>query len=428
MKKEYRTGIHLLAKMLTLASLLAVAACGAGDGPAAPAGQGPGGGTSGVTSLAEVQAVFNANCLTACHEPGGIGFGETGLDLRAATSYGLLFNQPATSPNLPGTRVVSLDGANSVLYQRVAGLVPVTVSRMPPLPAAPLSAAVQAQIKKWIDDGASTTGQLKAVLSGNQISAASSGPIVTAAGGSATLTLSTDRTTATFTLDAGPLASFNSPTITGAHIHARNAGTDNGPIIFDFLPATVPDPLVLSGTLSAANLGAQPNVPDFPSAVTALLSGATYFQVHSAAHPSGELRGHIGTATLTAALDGAQAVPPVVATATGTGRVVLNPDQDAVSVSLNVTGLSSTIAGAHIHVGAAGANGPVLFDFPLPATLPPNLVINLVLTAANLNPNQTTITTFAQAIDALVSGNTYFQVHTANNPGGEVRGQILPVR
>lgn len=424
MKKEIRTGIHWLATFLAVASLLAVVSCGAGDGPDTPTVA-----VSGVTSLAEVQAIFNANCLAACHEPGGIGFGETGLDLRAGVSYGLLFNQPAVSPNLPGVRVISLNGANSVLYRRVAGPLPPLVLQMPPAPAAPLPAAVQALIKKWIDDGASTTGRLNSVLSGNQISAASGGPIVTAASGRGTLTLNAARTAIDFTLDVGALATFNSPIITGAHIHVRNPGVDNGPIIFDFLPATVPDPLVLSGTLTAADLIPRPpNVPDFPAAVTALLNGTTYFQVHTQAHLGGEIRGHIGTESLTSALNGAQVVPPVVTAAAGTGEVVINPDQDAVSVSLNVTGLSSTIQAAHIHVGAAGVNGPIIFDFVLPSTLPPNLVINVVLTAANLNPNQTEIATFAEAVDALLSGNTYFQVHTANNPGGEVRGQILPVR
>jgi hypothetical protein len=272
---------------------------------------------------------------------------------------------------------------------------------------------------------------LNSVLSGNQISAASGGPIATAAGGSGTLTVSADRTAITFTLDAGALATFNSPVITGAHIHVRDPGVDNGPIIFDFLPApaTVPDPLVLSGTLTAADLIPRPpNVPDFPAAVAALLEGSTYFQVHTQAHLAGEIRGEIGTQTLTATLDGAQHVPPVITNATGTGMVVVNPGQDAFTVSLNVAGLSSTIQGAHIHAGAAGVNGPIIFDFVLPSTVPPNLVINVVVTAANLSPAQTTITTFAAAVDALLSGNTYFQVHTANNPGGEVRGQILPVR
>jgi hypothetical protein len=138
-----------------------------------------------------------------------------------------------------------------------------------------------------------------------------------------------------------------------------------------------------------------------------------------------------GTQTLMATLNGAQAVPPVITNATGTGALVINPGQTAVSVMLNL-GLAANFTGAitaaHIHVGAAGANGPIIFNFTLPAVIPANPVINVVLTAANLNPGQTTITTFAAAVDALLSGNTYFQVHTTANPGGEIRGQILPVQ
>jgi hypothetical protein len=45
------------------------------------------------------------------------------------------------------------------------------------------------------------------------------------------------------------------------------------------------------------------------------------------------------------------------------------------------------------------------------------------LTAANFTPSGA-ITTFAQAVAAIQAGNTYFNIHTAANPGGEVRGQI----
>jgi hypothetical protein len=141
--------------------------------------------------------------------------------------------------------------------------------------------------------------------------------------------------------------------------------------------------------------------------------------------------GGSGTQTLMATLDGAQVVPPVLTNATGTGALVVNPDQTAVSVMLNLglaANFSGIITAAHIHAGAAGVNGPIIFNFVLPPVIPANPVINVVLTAANLNPAQTTIPTFAAAMDALLSGNTYFQVHTTANPGGEIRGQILPVQ
>jgi hypothetical protein len=270
---------------------------------------------------------------------------------------------------------------------------------------------------------------LNSVLSGNQVSAASGGPVATNAGGSGVVILSADRTAIDFTFDAGPLADFNSPVITGAHIHVRDSGADNGPSIFVIDPvAPLPDPLVISGTLTADDLIPQPNVPDFPAAVEALLNGMAYFQVYTEAHPPGEVRGYIGNGSLAADLNGAQAVPtPVITNATGTGTVVVSANQSSLSVSLSVTGLSSTIQGAHIHFGAAGTNGPIIFNFALPSTAPPSLVINVVLTAANLLP-QPAVASFPAAVDALLSGNTYFQVHTANHPGGEVRGQILPVR
>jgi hypothetical protein len=138
-----------------------------------------------------------------------------------------------------------------------------------------------------------------------------------------------------------------------------------------------------------------------------------------------------GTQTLMATLSGAQVVPPVLTNATGTGALVINPGLTAVSVMLNLglaANFSGTITAAHIHAGAAGVNGPIIFDFALPAVIPANPVINVVLTAANLNPAQATIPTFAAAVDALLTGNTYFQVHTTANPGGEIRGQILPVQ
>lgn len=418
-----RKRIHWLTTSLVTASLLAVISCDGGNGSSTPP---PPPDVSGITSLAEVQAIFDASCLTACHEPGGIGFGETGLDLSPGVSYGHLFNQPSTaSPGL--LRVNSLDGENSVLYQRLTGAIQ---PQMPLPPNPPLPAASQALVKKWIDDGASTTGQLNSVLSGNQVSLASGGAIATAAGGSGAITMNADRTAIDFTLDVGAVADFTSPII-GAHIHAQDPGSDDGPIIFSFtLPAPLPETLVLSGTLTAADLIPGPNIPDFPAAVAALLNGTTYFQVHTEINPGGELRGHIGTETLTAGLDGNQVVPPVITAASGTGTVAINPDQDAVSVTLDLgaaAAYNGILTGAHIHAGAPDVNGPIIFAFALPEVIPANPVINVVLTAADLQP-QESIVSFAEAVDALLSGMTYFQVHTTAHPAGEIRGQILPVR
>jgi len=418
-------GFHWLAKILVLFPLLALAACGSGDGPSIPSTPEPIA-TPGIVPLSAIQPIFNSNCLTACHQPSGIGFATTGLDLTAGVNYSLLFNQPSVAqPGLAaGVRVLPRDANNSVLYQRISGI----VTPQMPLDAAPLSTADQALIKRWIDDGASTAGQLNAVLSGSQISAASGGPVATAAGGSGTLTLNSDRSAINYTLDLGAVADFTSP-ITAAHIHARNPGSLDGPVIFPFtVPSPLPATLVLSGTLTAADFQAGTSAASFADAVAALLDGSCYFQVHTVNHGPGEIRGQIGLKTFPAAvLDGAQVVPTAVTTnAAGTGTLTINPDQDAVSVALDLgqfTSFSGIPSAVHINLAAAGANGPVLFDLPLDLQSS-RVRIATLLTAADLDPGAGV--TFAGAVDALLSGNAYVQVDTLTNPGGEIRGQILP--
>jgi hypothetical protein len=45
------------------------------------------------------------------------------------------------------------------------------------------------------------------------------------------------------------------------------------------------------------------------------------------------------------------------------------------------------------------------------------------LTAADFTASGP-VTTFAEAVAAIQAGTTYFNIHTAANPGGEIRGQI----
>ena len=69
-------------------------------------------------------------------------------------------------------------------------------------------------------------------------------------------------------------------TITAAHIHRAPPGS-NGPVIFDLLPGGVwNNPVVGSGTLSAANLAE-------------LVAGNLYVNVHTQTFPGGEIRGQI---------------------------------------------------------------------------------------------------------------------------------------
>ena len=108
-----------------------------------------------------------------------------------------------------------------------------------------------------------------------------------------------------------------------------------------------------------------------------------------------------------ATLNGAQEVPPTNSTATGTATLVLSPDDKSARLSLNFSGLSSAQTDAHIHGPAAiGSEAGVLF--PLPLGQISEVKIDLLP---------------GQAQD-LKSGLWYVNVHSANFPGGEIRGQF----
>jgi len=117
-------------------------------------------------------------------------------------------------------------------------------------------------------------------------------------------------------------------------------------------------------------------------------------------------------------LDGAQEVPAVVTAATGEGTAVVSTDGSTITYFVTYSGLSGAAAAAHIHTGAVGVAGGVIL--PLAVSASPMVG---TLTAADFTPSGA-ITTFAEAVAALQAGATYFNIHTAANPGGEIRGQI----
>ena len=91
-------------------------------------------------------------------------------------------------------------------------------------------------------------------------------------------------------------------------------------------------------------------------------------------------------------LTGAQEVTPVMTSASGVGSIMVGPDV-SVSGIINTTGLEGTMA--HIHEGAMGQNGPVIWSAPAGAKL-----------------------TNAQ-LQSLKSCNLYLNVHSATNKPAE---------
>lgn len=112
-----------------------------------------------------------------------------------------------------------------------------------------------------------------------------------------------------------------------------------------------------------------------------------------------------------AALAAKQESPPTASAGTGTLTGRLYPDTHAFTYTLAYIGLTGPATAAHIHGPAvAGANAGVLVPFSSTAS----------------GATGTVTLTDAQQ-DALVAGKTYTNVHTAANPGGEIRGQIARV-
>jgi hypothetical protein len=127
-----------------------------------------------------------------------------------------------------------------------------------------------------------------------------------------------------------------------------------------------------------------------------------------------------GPPTVSATLSGAQEVPnPVVTSGSGSVSVTVTPA--GIDFTLAISGLLN-ITETHLHLGSAGQNGPVLF------TLAGANVANrsATLTAADLR--LTSDVTFDEAIEAILSGNAYIQVHTQAVSSGELRGNLGPVR
>jgi uncharacterized protein (TIGR03118 family) len=117
--------------------------------------------------------------------------------------------------------------------------------------------------------------------------------------------------------------------------------------------------------------------------------------------------------TFVASLNGAQEVPANTTKGTGTGIVILGADDTAGKASLFFTGLTSPANAAHIHGPAApGVNAPIIFPITVPA-------------ATTGQANDVAITLTAQQVQDLKAGLDYMNVHTNNNPNGEIRGQLL---
>ncbi len=139
-------------------------------------------------------------------------------------------------------------------------------------------------------------------------------------------------------------------------------------------------------------------------------------------------------------LAGANEVPPVASPGTGFAAVVLDPTAQTIQINATFSGLTSNDTAAHIHCCAPlGTNAgvattvPAFPGFPLGVTSGSYSSAVFDLTQPTIyNPAFVTLEGgLIQAEAALIAGieneMTYLNIHTMNNPGGEIRGQLEPV-
>jgi len=143
--------------------------------------------------------------------------------------------------------------------------------------------------------------------------------------------------------------------------------------------------------------------------------------------------GATSQAGFAATLEGYQEVPAISTMGTGTFTASLSSDGMAVSYVLSYADLSGAASASHIHFGQAGVNGGVavfLCGGALPACPGAGGTVSGTFTAQNVGgpagqgiaPGE-----FDELLDAMFSGVTYANVHTAMHPAGEIRGQIEAV-
>ncbi len=218
---------------------------------------------------------------------------------------------------------------------------------------------------------------------------------------------------------AGNQLSFNityhglSGPATGAHIHGPADESESAGILIgleSFNGGAFGTNGVFDGTVTLT-----------PEQLGWVIDGKTYVNIHTMAYPGGEIRGQIlpqSTAVpMTAMLSGLNERPtPLTNNAAGSGIFALQGTN--LVFEIHYAGLSGPATAAHIH-GPASADESAGIVISLVPFNGGSFGTNGSLSGAvGVTPEQR---------DMLLNGKSYVNVHTAQNSGGEMRGQIAPV-
>ena len=205
---------------------------------------------------------------------------------------------------------------------------------------------------------------------------------------------------------------------TNSHLHTGYAGQSGGVAIA--LKPTFLD----SAKTAVSYLAADNTFKLGPSQLTSLKAHQLYGNIHSIAYPAGEIRGQVApvaNARFRAYFSGTN--EPVAVTSQAYGGLFINVIDSIATVSGSFAGLESDLAeatrgGIHIHQGIAGKNGGIQYDI--------KNVLNTDKRGGLFSADSNTIKLTNSNLSDLFSRSLYGNIHSLNNPGGEIRGQIIP--
>ena len=186
---------------------------------------------------------------------------------------------------------------------------------------------------------------------------------------------------------------------TAAHIHVAPRGQP-GPVV---VPLCAPCTSPASGIATVD-----------ATVLAALQAGGAYVNVHTDRNRAGEIRGQVGIAApLRVALGARQEIPkPKGDVRRSTGSFVATVAKEgttgAVTWRLTFARLTGRALAAHIHIGRTGRAGPVAVALcgPCRSGQRGSAIVN------------------AATLAALETGRAYVNIHTRQNPAGEIRGQL----
>lgn len=174
------------------------------------------------------------------------------------------------------------------------------------------------------------------------------------------------------------------------------------------------DPQAQTGTITLNS--------DFTTALTA---GGVYVVIKTAAMPSGEVRAQLfsldpqhasGTFTYVGILSGLESLPSNNSTSVGKVQITYNDPAGTIDFTYSHSGLKSAITGNHLHHGGFNVDGGLVVDLP-----PDNVMsANGTLSRSNIYASE------RQSYGALIKSGVFYQnIHSADFPKGELRGQVV---